>query len=1048
MRAEVPRRFRSILLSLAIGAILVTGAAHAEQRHPVYRQPTTGDYGNIGILATRTARFHDDGTLDASLTLIDPYRRFTLNYQALPFLEATFRYTLIMSRSFSEGGLDSEEAFQDRGADLKLRLAKEGRWMPALAIGVQDGLGTGEFAGEFLVATKRYYDLDFSFGVGWGLLGSADSYKNPLCTYIGEPFCSRTGAGDSQGGVATFGNWFSGETIGLFGGVQWFTPVRGLILSAEIDGNSYSPDPGGDLGAVSRLNFGVTYRPTPWLELTGAFERGNTAMFRASLRSNLKDLGVPKLDPPPPPVKPRPSVQPIEQSDARDAQLARLEPQAATQTSQSSFRLPGDPMPVPPRRKAVVARSEPPPAPVSRAEDPVVLADALFDGLEDQGFIVEGIETASKDAVISVSKGLRSAGEQELSRAFDVISGTLPQTAERITLVQTEHGREVHRVSRKRDEIEQTAIVDYLFDGLEAQGYALEGVELTHGEVALLVSSAPPQGDGGDDRAAAIAFRALPVPVDRVAIVRVAGERELSRVSLRRRDIRRQARIDQLFDDIEAKGFQVESLELSRRHASVYLTSIDARSAPDYRDVAETVAHLAPAPADTIDVIGLSAGVESERVSLRRVDNGRGDGSERVFVPDLSDNEKRDIALKVFKDLDAEGFRVDAFRITRHRATVFVTPLRFVEYARNVGWASRIVANHAPASVEEIEVVTMLAGLETGRVTIMRQDLERAVVGDGSPEEIFANAIIPGPSAGVPPRGTVPRDAVTNPRRYPALNFFIRPALRQHIGGPDSAYLYQIWLAMTASVELYRGLTVSGTLGKNIHSTFDQLTLETDTQLHPVRSLIKEYLQQGADGNIVHLDAQYVFQPTRNLFGRVAAGLLEEMYGGLGAEVLYRPFGSRLAVGADVFRVRQREFKQQFEFLDYKVTTGHLNVYYKWPALRLVTEMHAGQFLAGDRGAQFVVSRNFDSGFHIGAWATFTDVPFEVFGEGSFDKGFFVRIPFQVFLPSSTRRAGNFAFRPLTKDGGQMAGRTKALYGIVEDGNLDNVMRHWDRFLD
>jgi len=1039
-----------VLPILLFGALLLSRPAQAQEESRNFYKPTTGDYGNVGILATRTARFYDDGTLSVNATWLDPYRRYAVTFQALPFLEATFRYTQILNRDFSLGGLASEESFQDRGADLKLKLWNERRWLPQVAVGLQDGLGTGLFSGEFLVASKRYYDFDFSLGVGWGLLGAAGEITNPLCE-LAETFCTRTNTG-GVGGTANLGTLFSGPTVGLFGGVQWHTPVRGLILSMEVDGNDYRDDPlTNDLLASSRLNFGITYRPAKWLELTGAFERGNTAMFRATLKSNLKDLGVPKFDSPPPELKPRPKPKPIEQSDPTEARLAGLQALPSERPRLPQLRLPGDPVPIPPRRRRAVATvpSTPRPLPVEPSPvDSVALADALFDGLEKQGLIIEGVETKAETLTVSLSQGLSEASDRDIARAFEVVSGTLPQTADRITLVEQVQGRVTRRVSMRRNEIEQMAIVDYLFDGLEAQGFAVDGVELTHREVALMVSEAPPDDDGGEQRAALIAFQTLPVPIERVAIVRVQEGRELSRVLLRRGDVRRAARIDQMFDSLEATGFAVESLELARDDATVYVTATQPVTAPDYREAAELVAQLAPEPVNSIVVVGLSAGVESERVTLRRERNGTASGGEREFVPDLTDNEKREIALKVFEELEAEAFRVDAFRITRHRATVFVTPRLFRQYARNVGWAARIVANNAPASVEEIEVVTMSAGLETGRVTVMRRDLERAVAGDGSPEEIHANALIPGPSAGLPPFGTVPRDAINNPRRYPSFNLYIRPALRQHIGGPDAFWLYQIWLAISAEVELYRGLTVSGTLGRNIVSTLDEITLETDSQLPPVRSLIKEYLQQGDDGNIVHLHTQYMFQPVKNWYARVAAGLLEEMYGGVGAEVLYRPFGSRLAVGADVFRVRQRAFDQQFDFRAYRVTTGHLNVYYKVPWLRLLLETHAGQFLAGDRGGQFVVSRSFDSGFQFGAWATFTNVPFEVFGEGSFDKGFYVRVPFELFMTKSSRRSGVFAFRPLTRDGGQMAGRTKELYGIVEEGNYDNVMRDWDRFLD
>src|SRR5690606_5211241 len=121
---------------------------------------------------------------------------------------------------------------------------------------------------------------------------------------------------------------------------------------------------------------------------------------------------------------------------------------------------------------------------------------------------------------------------------------------------------------------------------------------------------------------------------------------------------------------------------------------------------------------------------------------------------------------------------------------------------------------------------------------------------------------------------------------------------------------------------------------------------------------------------------------------------------------------------------------------------------YKLPFFGLLGEIHAGRFLAGDYGAQFGLSREFESGVRFGGWATFTDVPFDVFGEGSFDKGFFISIPFELFLLNSTRRGGTFAFRPLTRDGGQMVGVGNRLYGVVEGGNVDKLIDTWSTFLD
>jgi len=79
---------------------------------------------------------------------------------------------------------------------------------------------------------------------------------------------------------------------------------------------------------------------------------------------------------------------------------------------------------------------------------------------------------------------------------------------------------------------------------------------------------------------------------------------------------------------------------------------------------------------------------------------------------------------------------------------------------------------------------------------------------------------------------------------------------------------------------------------------------------------------------------------------------------------------------------------------------------------------HAGRYLAKDIGGTVEVRRTFDNGWMVGLWATLTDVPFEKFGEGSFDKGIYLRIPFDILSKGNTRASYNAAVRPILRDGG------------------------------
>ena len=74
----------------------------------------------------------------------------------------------------------------------------------------------------------------------------------------------------------------------------------------------------------------------------------------------------------------------------------------------------------------------------------------------------------------------------------------------------------------------------------------------------------------------------------------------------------------------------------------------------------------------------------------------------------------------------------------------------------------------------------------------------------------------------------------------------------------------------------------------------------------------------------------------------------------------------------------------------------------------------------------------------MGAWATKTNVPAAIFGEGSFDKGIFFNVPFDAFMTRSSRITASFGWRPLTRDGGQKVNRPLSLMG--ETGWLDPMV--------
>jgi len=152
------------------------------------------------------------------------------------------------------------------------------------------------------------------------------------------------------------------------------------------------------------------------------------------------------------------------------------------------------------------------------------------------------------------------------------------------------------------------------------------------------------------------------------------------------------------------------------------------------------------------------------------------------------------------------------------------------------------------------------------------------------------------------------------------------------------------------------------------------------------------------------------------------------MFGGVGGEYLYRPMNSSWALGVDANRVKQRAFEQDFDFRNYTVNTGHITAYVDTGFEDILATVSVGQYLAGDRGVTVDLSRVFDNGVKIGAYASKTNVSAEDFGEGSFDKGIYVRVPFDALFTSTVPGDASFNWVQVTRDGGAKLVRALSLF--------------------
>ena len=387
--------------------------------------------------------------------------------------------------------------------------------------------------------------------------------------------------------------------------------------------------------------------------------------------------------------------------------------------------------------------------------------------------------------------------------------------------------------------------------------------------------------------------------------------------------------------------------------------------------------------------------------------------------------------------LRSEEVYLQGASLEEESATLSVASTKYRSIPRLAGRSARIASALLPDNIDVINVDILNGDIETSSIIIPRYKFDQLDDRKISPNEVLVSSKIISKSDNPSYKTSLFKPTVS----FPEFHWNMSPALRHQIGGPEAFYLGQLWWRKETKIKLQRNLTLYTTIGLDIYNNFDQFANPSGSKIQHVRSDIQDYLLEGKN-NIQMMKLEYLFSPKKDLFARLDAGLLEDMFGGYGGELFYRPFNSKFSLALSGHRVKQREYKQRFGFQDYSVTTGHLKFYYETNS-KILIRTSIGKYLAGDKGISLDLSRKFKSGFSLGVFATKTNLPTEIFGEGSFDKGFYFSIPTELFYTDC--RPGNISFglHPLTKDSGAFLSQHNELFGLYGETSRGFIQDDW-----
>ena len=373
---------------------------------------------------------------------------------------------------------------------------------------------------------------------------------------------------------------------------------------------------------------------------------------------------------------------------------------------------------------------------------------------------------------------------------------------------------------------------------------------------------------------------------------------------------------------------------------------------------------------------------------------------------------------------------IEVSRISRRGSELLVTgeQRRYFYPAKALGRTARVLDTQLGPGIDWYTMVSTREGMSMVATSVHRQRFDD-LLDDNIDLSTFRRSVEQ--DTPLPQHEQVLYQAV--PKKFDGG---LSLSYSQSLGGPDAFILYQVAADYDANYHFTPNLWWSGDLSANLLNNYSQFKYDAPSDLPRVRTYVREYLTSSR----ITLP---IFQLTASrrlgsdLYGLAYAGMLESMYGGAGAELLYRPMGERWAIGADANWVKQRGFNQDFSFRGYHVVTGQVTGYFDTGYKDVTLALSAGRYLAGDWGTTIDVSREFSNGVRMGAYATFTNVSAQRFGEGSFDKGIYVSIPFDLMLPRSHTSSARILWQPLLRDGGARLNKRYSLYDLTSDRDSD-----------
>ena len=356
---------------------------------------------------------------------------------------------------------------------------------------------------------------------------------------------------------------------------------------------------------------------------------------------------------------------------------------------------------------------------------------------------------------------------------------------------------------------------------------------------------------------------------------------------------------------------------------------------------------------------------------------------------------------------------------------------RYLSNQKAAGRVLRILLFYSPSDTVRLTAVLKKLDMPILKISVMPDQMEKYILGEIS-EDIFFERLL---NIEITDHVLETRDGEyiqSKKDRTSRYNIGIKPDIDIYWNDPSGFFKGTVSIKPYIRTDLWKGASAyarfSIPLYSNVYSP-SAASLPPDV----IRTDISKYM--GKYYTFDRLLINQAFRISKKTFGRLSLGYFDNMYAGVGGEILFYPGDGKMAFGAEGDWLKKRVPETHFELMDFKRYSILANAYYYYQDLDMTFHAQYGRFLGGDIGWMLDISRRYDTGAIVGIYYSFTDTDVftEIWNRGYHHKGVYLSLPLRMFLTRDSSQMLNYGISPWTRDVAATVSHWQDLFSLAKD---------------